>query len=91
MKFKARLRLQAVPELIRALQALDKTEKEGVLYLKNPENRHFAFISQQQHPSALLQAYLVFEQTLVFDDYHIVSKNNNNIGLSLEIASFLRA
>ncbi|KAA8500076.1 hypothetical protein FVE85_7661 [Porphyridium purpureum] len=93
MKFKARLRLQAVHELVRVLQALEKTtERDVVLLLENPQAGGVKLIVQQQpHAAGALDVHVHFQQAHLFEDYRIVSKSDDTIGLSLEIGGLLRA
>mmetsp|Transcript_6353 Transcript_6353/g.16947 ORF Transcript_6353/g.16947 Transcript_6353/m.16947 type:complete len:286 (+) Transcript_6353:210-1067(+) len=90
MKFRARLVMEELPQMIRVLQALERTaDRVIVLHLPDAESSDVRFVVRQDMAGAA-SAYAAVGRQAVFADYRIQSKNGNNIGLELEAANLIR-
>lgn len=90
MRFKMRLKIERVAELLRIVQVLDKLEKRCVLHLSAPEIDTVRIV-QQADISGSVAAFALFKRSEWFEGYRIESQNANQIGLEMDVQNLIRA
>lgn len=90
MRFKTRLRVDKVPQLLRIAQVLDKVDRTVVLHLCAAEDDTVRLVLQST-AAASFSSFTTLKRTDWFEAYRIESQNDNQIGLELDMANLIRA